>query len=57
VRRRRVYGKRLCPVEVDQHEIDGLVAEGLLPTAERENSAAVGRAIMERIRFERRYGA
>jgi hypothetical protein len=57
MRRRRVYGKRLCPVEVDQHEIDGLVAEGLLPTAERENSAAVGRAIMERIRFERRYEA
>jgi hypothetical protein len=55
--RKRVYGKRVCPVEVDQHEIDGLVAEGLLPTAERESSAAVGRAIMERIRFERRYGA
>jgi hypothetical protein len=55
MRRRRVYGERVCPVEVDQHEIDGLVAEGFLTPAERENSARIGKAMTTRLRVQWQY--
>jgi hypothetical protein len=56
MRRRRVYGRRCVPVEVDQHQIDDLVRQGFLKPGEREDNAAIGEALAEKLRVLRRYG-
>jgi hypothetical protein len=56
MRRRRVYGRRCVPVEVDQHQIDDLVRHwGLKPDARTDN-AAIGEAIATKLRVTRQYG-
>jgi hypothetical protein len=57
MRRRRVYGRRCVPVEVDQHEIDDLVRQGFLRPGAREDNAAIGTAMSKWLRARRRYGA
>jgi hypothetical protein len=57
MRRRRVYGRRCVPVEVDQHEIDALVKQGFLKPGKREDSAAIGTALSTKLRVQRQYGA
>jgi hypothetical protein len=56
MRRRRVYGRRCVPVEVDKAEIDDLVRHwGLKPDA-REDNDAIGAALTTKLRVQRQYG-
>jgi hypothetical protein len=56
MRRRRVYGRRCVPVEVDQHQIDDLVRQGFLKSGARRDNAAIGEAIATKLRVQRQYG-
>jgi hypothetical protein len=54
MRRRRVYGRRCVPVEVDQHQIDDLVRQGFLKSGARRDNAS--EAIATKLRVQRQYG-
>jgi hypothetical protein len=56
MRRRRVYGRRCVPVEVDQHQIDDLVRQGFLKSGARRDNAAISEAIATKLRVQRQYG-
>jgi hypothetical protein len=57
MRRRRVYGRRCVPVEVDQHQIDDLVRQGFLKSGARRDNAAIGADLTTKLRVQRQYSS
>jgi hypothetical protein len=57
MRRRRVYGRRCVPVEVEQHQIDDLVRQGFLKSGARRDNAAIGAAMSKWLRQQYGGGA
>jgi hypothetical protein len=55
MRRRRVYGRRCVPVEVDKDLIDSLVRQGDLRPGARRDNAAIGEVISKLLRVRRQY--
>jgi hypothetical protein len=55
MRRRRVYGRRCVPVEVDKDLIDSLVRQGDLRPGARRANAAIGEVISKLLRVRRQY--
>jgi hypothetical protein len=55
MRRRRVYGRRCVPVEVDQHQIDDLVRQRFLRPGGRKDNRAIGEAMSKLLRLQRQY--
>jgi hypothetical protein len=56
MRRRRVYGRRACIVDVDRSTIESLVAQRYLAPNKRTDNAAIGEALSKWLRVQRQYG-
>jgi hypothetical protein len=55
MRKRRIYGRRIVPVEVDKDLIDSLVPRFLKPDKRKDNRE-IGKGLSEWLRVTRQYG-